>query len=361
MSFDVFPLGERGAEYDAALARFTERQRDVPFLRPWLLLWQQRGDGRAMAALQRDEGGSILYPFLLRDLDAVPYLGAGFAGTHDITTPPGYGGPLVERGAGDDAVAVFRARFDDWCRGHRVVSEFVRFHPLLDNRLPFRRHLDVGEAGSVVWCRFDRGSCRVSDQLDAAARRNVRAARDAGLACGIETQPAAYERFAELYADNAERRRALPAERFDAAHVLRLRESLGGSHTLFGVRRGKELVAAALFLRSRDFVHLHALAADRRHAALRPVNLLLFEALTWAKGLGVSAVDLGGGYRGDDELYRLKAGFTQLRAPRFVGRAIHLFEEYGRADEARAARGEVLDCDFFPGYRSPLPGEGPLG
>ena len=65
--------------------------------------------------------------------------------------------------------------------------------------------------------------------------------------------------------------------------------------------------------------------------------------------------------RDADELYRLKSGFTRLRAPRFVGRAIHLFDEYGRADEARIAQSEVADCGFFPGYRSPLPGEGPLG
>jgi lipid II:glycine glycyltransferase (peptidoglycan interpeptide bridge formation enzyme) len=237
----------------------------------------------------------------------------------------------------------------------------VRFHPLLDTRLPFERHMEIEEVGQVVWCRLDRGACRLGDQLTQTARRNVRRARDAGLICTIETDKDAYERFGDIYLDNAARRRAPRTQRFDARHFRDLREALGGSQVLFGVRREGELVAGAVFLRGADLAHFHVMAADRRVATLRPANLLFFEALQWARGLGVNAVDLGGGYRGDDEPLRFKSGIAPLRAPRFEGHVIHLPQTYLQASRRRDAQGKIIDCDYFPAYCSPLQDESLLG
>ena len=361
MSLNVIPLEERGAEWDALLDRLTPRQRDIFFLSAWYVLWQRRGDGRAMGAAYEDEEGLILYPFVLRDLSSLDYLGEEFAGYYDARTPFGFGGPLVEHKTPDETIIAFRQAFSDWCRDNNVVSEFVRFHPLLDTRLPFERHMECDEAGQVVWCRFDRGACRVGDQLTQTARRNVRHARDAGLSCRMETSDEAYERFGELYMDNAVRRRAPLAERFDGAHFRAMRDALGDAQALFGVRHQGEFVAGALFLRGADFAHFHVMAADRRIASLRPANLVFFEALQWARGLGVTAIDLGGGDRGDDEVLRFKSGFAPLRAPRFVGRAIHLPQTYIQASKRRDALGGIYDCDYFPAYCSPLPEESPLG
>jgi serine/alanine adding enzyme len=358
---DILALDERGHDWDAALAQLAPRQRDVFWLSGWSLLAQRRGEGRALGALFRDDQGAVLYPFLLRDLDQVPYLGPDFAGLHDITTPAGFGGPLSPHGTSEETVAAFRAAFEQWCRDQRVVSEFIRFHPLLETSLLMQRHLEIEEAGQIVWLRLDQGGCRIIDTFSATARKNVRTARDAGLTCHVETSAAAYERLGELYLDNAVRRRALPAFRFQPAHFLELRELLGSHQTLFGVRSGDELVAGAILLRSPDFVHFYLAGADRGHAHLRPMNVLFFEATQWASGLGATALSLGGGYRGEDEWFRFKAGFSPYRAPRPVGRAVYLFEEYARAEERRLQQGQIIDCDYFPLYRSPLPDEGLLG
>jgi serine/alanine adding enzyme len=361
MSLNVMPLDKQGAEWDSLLARLTPRQHDIFFLSSWLLLWQGHGDGRAMGAVHEDDGNLILYPFLLRELSSIDYLGSDFAGYFDALTPFGFGGPLVKHRTPEESIAAFREAFAAWCRDNNVVSEFVRFHPLLDTRLPFERHMEVEEVGQVVWCRLDRGACRVGDQLTQTARRNVRVARESGLSCGIEKSSDAYERFGELYLDNAARRRAPLSERFDGAHFRALRDALGEAQALFGVRHEGELVAGAVFLRGADSAHFHVMAADRRVASLRPANLAFFDALQWARGLGVSAVGLGGGDRGDDELLRFKSGFAPLHAPRFVGHAIHLPEIYVLASKRRDQQGEILDCDYFPAYRSPLRDESLLG
>ncbi len=361
MSLEVLTLEEQAGEWDATLAELAPRQQDVFFTSGYLRLWERHGDGKALGAVYRDRGGLVLYPFILRDLSTVEYLGAGFAGLHDMSSPVGYGGPLARHQTGEETVTAFRAAIDDWCRANAVVSEFVRFHPLLETRLGMERHLDVEEAGRIVWARLDAGSCALIEALSVPVRRNIRRARDAGFTCGVETGDDAWERFAELYLENAVRRKALPAYRYDAAHFRRLRELLGPAAVLFGARLDGRLVAAALFLLSHDFVHFHALGADRECAHLRPTSVLFFDAMQWACGTTATAIDLGGGYRGDDEFFRFKYGFTQQVAPRRVGRAIHLFEPYARAERLRDDQGEILDCQYFPSYRAPLPRDSLLG
>ena len=361
MSLEILSLQENAAGWDAALGELAPRQRDVFFTSGYLRVWERRGDGKAMGAVYRDPAGLVLYPFMLRDLEQVEYLGAEFAGLRDVSSPMGFGGPLVSHMTGEETLAAFRAEIDEWCHANAVVSEFVRFHPLLETRLGMERHLDIEEAGKVVWSRLDAGGCALIETLSGPARRNIRRAREAGVTCGVETGAAAWERFAELYLENALRRKALPGYRFDGAHFRALRELVGPGAVLFGARYQGELIAAALFLRSHDFVHFHAIGADRAHARLRPANVLIFEAMQWACGTSATAVNLGGGYRGDDEFFRFKLGFTQQLAPRRVGRAIHLFEPYARAEQLRDEQGEILDCQYFPAYRAPLPRDSLLG
>ena len=361
MSLEMLSIEERGADWDAALDDLAPRQRDVFFTSGYLRIWERRGEGRAMGALYRDRGGLVLYPFLLRDLEKVEYLDEEFAGLRDVTSPMGFGGPLVRHKTGEETLAAFRAEIDDWCHANAVVSEFIRFHPLLETRLGMERHLEIEEAGKIAWARLDTGSCALVEALSGPARRNIRRAREAGVTCGLETADDAWDHFAGLYLENALRRKALPLYRFDAAHFRALRELVGPAAVLFGARYEGELIAGAVFLRSHDFVHFHALGADRAFAGLRPANLLFFEAMQWACGTSATAVNLGGGYRGDDEFFRFKLGFTQQLAPRRVGRAIHLFEPYARAERRRDEQGEILDCEYFPAYRAPLPRDSLLG
>ncbi len=320
MNLRIVALDEDAAAWDEALAAMPARQRDVYFTSGYLLLWQRYGDGRAYGALFSHAETTVMYPFLLRELADVPYLGAGFAGLRDIQTPYGYGGPLVHKRGGDEhGVRLFRQAFAEWCRDNGVVSEFVRFHPLLDTQLDMEPYLEVVPANTTVWCRTD---CSPADRLQAlsgSTRRGVRKARAAGLQASVETSDAAYARFAELYRATMARRDALPYYLFGDDYFADFRALLGDDQALLCVRDGERIVAAGLFMRSRDFVHYHLGGSDAEALALRPNNLLFFEAMQWGCSVGASALHLGGGYRPDDELFRFKSGFSPLRAQFSLG------------------------------------------
>jgi Acetyltransferase (GNAT) domain len=356
VSLEVLALDEHTAEWDEALATMPARQRDVYFTPGYLQLWERNGDGRARGAIFTHGDTLVLYPFLLRDLGEVPCLGRSFAGLSDIQTPYGYGGPLIHRHATDEhAVRLFRQAFVAWCREHGVVSEFIRFHPLLDTQLGMEQYLDVVRANTTVWCRVDCSPSERLQALNSSTRRGVRKAREAGLRVSIETSDAAYARFAELYRATMARRAATPYYLFGDAYFADFRSLLGERQSLLCAWHGDTIVAAALFMRSPEMIHYHLGASAAEALPLRPNNLLFFEAMQWGCNVGASALHLGGGYRPDDELFRFKAGFSPLRAQFCLGRAVHLREEYERAAAARGGAARIDDPDYFPVYRSPLP------
>lgn len=359
MGFEIVRFDKERERWDAALARLPKHLRDVYFTSAYNLLWQRNGDGRAMGCIFTQGETLILYPFLLRDLGSLPYLGEEFSGYHDISTAYGYGGPLMYmRGGDEDAVDTFRRAFGHWCRHENVVSEFVRFHPLLDTHMGMDRYMECVSANTTVWCQIDRSQSERLAALKAGTRRNVRKALANGLTFKVEHAAGAYERFAELYRQTMKRRDAQPYYFFSGDYFRGFRELLGDAQALLTVSKDEEMIAGALFMRSPGLIHYHLGGSGPGYLELRPNNLLFFEAMQWGAALGATALHLGGGYRPDDELFRFKAGFSPLRARFYVGRAVHDEQAYARARQARDARAEgasAVPGTYFPAYRAPVP------
>jgi hypothetical protein len=105
---------------------------DTYYQREYLAMVSANGDGEPRLAWLRNELGSVIYPFLER-----PVLISGAdTGLRDITSPYGYGGPCVmsEAEEGRHLLAQeFCRTFHFYCVERRIVSEFIRFHPLLNN------------------------------------------------------------------------------------------------------------------------------------------------------------------------------------------------------------------------------------
>ncbi len=468
MALRILDLERNGAAWDAALHSLPLQLQDVYFTSAYHLVWQRNGDGAARGAVFESDHGVVVYPFLLRPLDTAPAFRSGPAGTwrgrYDITSAYGYGGPLATvRGeeppglpdepqtAAQDAgaptqsaattspcdltapiadrtpsidtgvsparnrlLAAFRAELSAWCRAQGVVSEFIRFHPLLQTELGLaatraataepitpaaanadvespspaaacagdRPPVDVVPANVTVWCRLSTPEDHRA-ALSSSTRRNLRKAERAGLTFGVETSDEAWARFIELYTDTMRRREASDYYLFPPRYFRDCRELLGDAAALLTVRRpgtpaasmvrtssspvasapsapGEpkgEIVAAAFFLRSRHAIHYHLGGSDAAALAERPNNLLFVGAMDWGAELGAKAMHLGGGFRagGEDELFRFKAGFSPLRARFHMGRCVHDHPAYDEAVAAWHAAGGEDPGGFFPAYRAPLP------
>jgi hypothetical protein len=353
----ILALDEARAEWDRTFESLPDRRRDVYFSSAYALVWERNGDGRAMGAIWEEPGARILYPFLLRDLAR---LEGGFAdGLFDISTAYGYGGPAVDAPSADrGTVARFRAAFDSWCRENRVVSEFIRFHPLLENHRVFEPHLEVIPVGETVWCRVDLADDELVAAMESGHRRNLRKARNAGIEARVAAGPEAYDAFRELYSATMSRRNAASSYFFGRSYFESFRDLLGDRQALLGVWLGDEMIAGGLLMRYGAFSHYHLGGSSAAHLGLRPNNLFFYQSMLWARESGAEVLHLGGGYRRDDDLLRFKRGLGTGRATFAVGRAVHLRDAYDRLCAARAARVGSVSPGYFPVYRAPAASEG---
>lgn len=135
--------------YELVLASQTNRWqqildlfnlRDIYFAREYLLSALKLDPGEAMLFYYIDEDGygEIVYPFIKRQLKEE---GALF---YDITSPFGYGGPVLKINNDASKLASnFLTAFGDFCKAEKIIAEYIRFHPVLNNAEAFSEKLDL--------------------------------------------------------------------------------------------------------------------------------------------------------------------------------------------------------------------------
>ena len=71
-----------------------------------------------------------------------------------------------------------------------------------------------------------------------------------------------------------------------------------------------EIITSAIFIFHNTYINYFLTGSlyEMRHLAAN--NLLLYEVALWAKSNGMKYFHLGGGYHGEDSLYRFKESFS---------------------------------------------------
>jgi hypothetical protein len=313
-------------------------EREV-YAHPGYVSLYEDGATRALCAAWRADEGSVLYPFLLRDLRGEPF-GVDAA---DVITPYGYGGAFFW-GAEREAVAArFWPTFDEWSAEQFVVSELVRMALFEDGLLPYPgereqrlvnvvRDLEPGAEGLWMDCEHK-------------VRKNVKKARRAEVRIEFDAQGARLDDFLRLYLHTLERRDAPDRYRFPREFFERFPDQCVYVHAL----HGDDVVSSELVLLSEHNAYSFLGGTDSEAYDLRPNDLLKWELILWLKEAGKRRFVLGGGYGGDDGIFRYKRSFAPNGlVPFFVGRRVLDPQLYDELTERLGSAGEHA---FFPAYR----------
>lgn len=309
------------------------------------------GDGtRARCALAETPGGTVLYPFLQRDLPAEIAAAAGSGPTCDLTTPYGYGGPACW-GDRPDATSFWDA-FDAWAAREGVVSEFVRFHLDRSGQLPFPG--TVAERTQNVVRTLGAPLEAIWMDAEHKVRKNVKRARRSGVTVEFDRTGERLGAFLDIYEATMDRRDAGASFYFPRAYFEAIHRDLPGQFVYAFAMHEGEAVSAELALVSATSLYSFLGGTRREAFALRPNDLLKVELMEWAKAEGLARFVLGGGYGADDGIYRYKKSFAPSGSVPFcVGTRVHDAGRYRALASARAAQtGETPDASFFPQYRA---------
>lgn len=259
----------------------------------------------------------------------------------DIQAPYPYGGPLS---SSSDTGFLTRAgqEFEHWCREEKVLAEFVRFHPLVENWRFFAG--DVQELRDTVW--MDLAQEQPFESFSSRVRNAIRKAEKSPL--DLEWQSAAAGRhFLSLYTQAMDQ---LQADRF-YYFPRNYFEELGrwGQFRLLFCWKGAELIAASLFLYNARMMEYHLAASTPEGRRLNASTLILARAAEDGRRLRCRWMHLGGGTddRADNSLLFFKSGFSKRRARFKIGWRIHRQADYERMLAEWKARGQTGERILF--------------
>lgn len=295
---------------------------DIYFTRQYHLLEEKKSDGKAYLFVYTEMGSEIgLYAFIKRPIEQMSIQGKFF----DIETVYGYGGPLVNT-ENEEFVRRFEKAFIEYCRNENIIAEFVRFHPLIQNKTIFKENIQVLHNRKTVALDL---SSNIDDiwmtQISTQNRNTIRKCIKNNLTVE-ETDD--YEAFMHIYDETMRRVNADDFYSFEKTYFDELRRD--DKNTLLCVKYNQQIIAAAIFMGYGKYFHYHLSGSRREYLKLAPNNILLWEAIRYAKEHGYQKMHFGGGLSDsmEDNLFKFKSHFSKEYADFYIGKRVHNSEIY---------------------------------
>ncbi|GIO12292.1 hypothetical protein J19TS2_18470 [Cohnella xylanilytica] len=321
------------------------RAHDVYYLREYASAFRWANDGDPLLIHYQGNNMRLCYVVQQQDIaDSAAFAGHLTPGTRlDWTTPYGYGGPITEGYDLQDLRDFFR-QLTVYGRSRGVVTQFIRFHPLLRNHLSVEGFCELRNLKQTVY--IDTSSLdAVRANLDPKNRNMIKKAIKNGINIDIDNSAEARDAFVEMYRKTMERNEASRYYYFNEPFFEDLFLNLEGHYSLFHARWEDRIVSSAIIMHHREYAHYHLSASEREAMHLAPNNLLLFRAAEWAAENGYKALHLGGGVDATDSLLSFKKSFNRRGLiDFFIGRTIFSEEMYGDLLRLRAK----VDKNFNP-------------
>lgn len=323
---------------------------DVFFQPEYGKLYEQTEHGECKTFQYSTDTVKIQNVFIKRP---VPWLVDGVQ-YYDVTTPYGYGGPVVVDGtATPESVKSFYDAWAECCRAEKIVAEFIRYH-LFDNAE--LRDAFPGEVLHVTENVVRRLEDSMDDmwmEFEHKVRKNVKKAQNNGLTVTTDGTGEQLEAFLDIYYKTMERNEAKSFYYFDRAYFQAIIDTLPGQFMFFHVWKDDVVVSTELVLCSEKYVYSFLGGTLDEYYPMRPNDLLKYEIIKWSKETGHQAFILGGGYGANDGIYKYKKAFAPGDdVPFYVGRKVWDEDAYRSLVEQRQkSETSPINESYFPLYR----------
>ncbi|MDR4949070.1 GNAT family N-acetyltransferase [Neobacillus cucumis] len=348
----MFDLAEKESWYK--FIKNAENQ-DIYFTPEYFEIYERNGEGKAKLFVYDNGKDFVYYPFLLRNLHNLTILkeiSSKYRELYDITTPYGYGGPITS--AKEEAIKKkifieFEEIFESYCLRENIITEFVRFHPLILNHQDYK-HIESTLNRHTIYIDLSLDSEEIWANYDNKNRNRLRKAQANNYFTMVHRSPSDLEDFLRLYYKTMDKKNAYEYYYFQRDFFENSAELLKDHLELIEVVMDDKVIMSCFFMHYGDFIHYHLLGSDEDYLHFSPNNSLIHYVVEWGKAKGKKALHLGGGYTGDiDTLYRFKKRFNKYGdLPFYIGKKIH-----NQAIYDELVKDLPVPDNYFPLYRHP--------
>lgn len=351
--FNIITLNEK-LLWDEIVKSFKEY--DVYYLSDYVKAFELHGDGIAKLFYYKDDDIQAINVSMKRDIANHPKFENVLPKNEyfDLATPYGYGGFLIEGNITEQALQQLESHYVQMCEKEKIISEYVRFHPVLNNKIHFTNFYEINELGKsvtldctnkdVIWSNFGGYN-----------KNRVRKSCKSGVKIYWGRNPKLYQTFKEIYNQTMDRDQARSYYYFEDDFYESLLEDLKYNAMMFYAVYEEKIIAMSIILFCNEQLHYHFSGSIKEYQILAPTNLLLYEAACWGAENGYKTLHLGSGLGGtEDSLYRFKKNFNKNSNTLFtIGKKVYNPMQYEKLLTIRKNDVEFnTESNFFPLYRS---------
>jgi hypothetical protein len=336
---------------------------NILYFPEYLMLWELNGDGIAKHFFYKCDYGIVLYPFLMRKINDLEFFQQMKIDEifYDITSPYGYGGPLVKPCNKIDRKLLlegFIKEFSLFCKKNNIVSEFIRFHPLMENHANFIDNLEIEKMNSIIYLDLSASEEELWENYKRNNRKNIKKALRNDIEVAVDEKFEFLDEFLEIYYKTMEKSNAKKYYFFPKFFFEFIRGSLNNNFVLFISKKDSKIISVELAFYDKDIIYSFLGGTLSEYFPFRPNNLLKHKLIMWAKDKNIKYYLIGGGYHPEDGIFEYKHSFSKDGVKDFfVGRKIHnkdIYEKLVKEWKIKNKLGKEYNSDFFPLYRCKL-------
>ncbi|WP_330112136.1 GNAT family N-acetyltransferase (plasmid) [Cetobacterium somerae] len=317
------------------------KNKDVQYTYEYLYVFSKYESAEQILFYFESKNGVVYYPFLKRKIKGTEY--------YDITSQYGYGGPLYngEEYNKENLIQEFRRKFDMYCLENKIVSEFIRFHPILRNHLGLENYMECINTSNVVYVDLTKSEEEILKNYKYSNRKSINKAIKLGVITEEENN---LDEFIKIYNSTMKRNNAIEYYKFNQNFFKYFIEELETNKIFYFAKKNQDYISTELVLYSENYAHSYLGGTNSDFFSLSPNNLLKHNLIKILQQKGIKYFLLGGGYTKDDGIYKYKESFNEKGIiPFYIGKKIHNQKKY---DELVEKNGRKNETNFFPKYRA---------
>jgi predicted N-acyltransferase len=270
----------------------------------------------------------------------------------DLTTPYGYGGPIVEGDFDATSQRRFTNEIFDFCEQNNIVSQFIRFHPLQNNQIFMKDLCEIAELKETIMIDTTNHEI-INENMDSKNRNMIRKAKKTGVSITHDNGERIDE-FIRIYESTMKENQAGSYYYFEREYYDYLIDEMSDNTIYFYSYAEGRMISAAIFFYNEKYMHYHLSGTLKEFRYMASMNLLLNEAAVWASGRGIRQLHLGGGVGTTDSLFGFKKQFNKKgKLSFYIGRNIFNKKAYDELLDIRSKNDSNFDVNnsHFIQYR----------
>jgi len=303
---------------------------DVYYLNEYAVSFMLHGDGVPYLIYYSDESCRICQVIMKNDIGKSKFFSNCLAQNKyfDISTPYGYGGPLSDGVVTEKSKVNFTKKLNDFAKKNKIVTQFVRFHPLYQNHLDYENVFEIQVVKDTIFVDTTKLD-EINSNLDSKNRNMIKKAIKNGVKVTIDYGSKIAE-FIDIYESTMDENHARKYYYFEKSYYEYIISNMSENTIFFyASNENGEIISAAIFFFNDKYMHYHLSGTKKEYRSFASMNLILYEAALWANKNGIIQLHLGGGLNTDDGLFRFKYKFNgKGKLPFAIGRNIFSKKTY---------------------------------